>query len=284
MMQQSCTIQVCLDNGKNEDEIVQRYILSQLLAPFASAIFCNSAFIDNERADKKNFRNFLWRTIDKSRTGFTDLNSIIENNDIETLCKAYADKIFNSYIIFIQSQDYVSPKNPTTFSEWIEHGINGYYPQEVDFMNQLSLMFPEVRPKGFFEIRTIDCTPEVWQSVPVLFYSSLLYHKKIREKALELIIPYASQIEELMQESQNGLENQVIFDVSKKLMHMILDEKSSFDSTLTDQKTFTSFEKFNDLFTERRSTMSDYLISIVEKNNRSNITLSDLQKNDFIKN
>ncbi|MEZ4743692.1 MAG: glutamate-cysteine ligase family protein [Bdellovibrionota bacterium] len=44
MMRLTCTLQVCLDFGPHETIMAQRYILGQLLAPFATAIFANSPF------------------------------------------------------------------------------------------------------------------------------------------------------------------------------------------------------------------------------------------------
>ena len=62
-----------------------------------------------------------------------------------------------------------------TFREWLKNGYKGVYPTIKDFETHSTLFFPEVRAKGFLEIRSVDGQSKMWQSVPASMYAALLY-------------------------------------------------------------------------------------------------------------
>lgn len=77
-----------------------------------------------------------------------------------------------------------------TFDSWLKNPIAGLSPSWDDLENHLSLLYPEVRIKGFLEIRTADALPREWQLVPAFFYTGLLYSDDSLEKVLELLLPF----------------------------------------------------------------------------------------------
>ena len=54
MMRQTCTVQVNVDFGKDEQTLVKRFLATQYLAPFMTAIFANSPVVDNKLTEFKS--------------------------------------------------------------------------------------------------------------------------------------------------------------------------------------------------------------------------------------
>ncbi len=52
--------------------------------------------------------------------------------------------------------DCVACLDGMTFGDWLQHGHPLGWPTEADLAEHLTTLFPPVRPRGWFEIRTID--------------------------------------------------------------------------------------------------------------------------------
>jgi hypothetical protein len=51
----------------------------------------------------------------------------------------------------------------------------------------LSTLFPEVRPKEYFELRSADTIEEEWLPAPVVFVTSLVYDRESSQRAFEIV-------------------------------------------------------------------------------------------------
>jgi glutamate--cysteine ligase len=56
-----------------------------------------------------------------------------------------------------------------------------------DWYFHLSTLFPEVRPKEYFELRSADTIEEEWLPAPVMFVTSLVYDRESSQRAFEIV-------------------------------------------------------------------------------------------------
>ena len=56
-----------------------------------------------------------------------------------------------------------------------------------DWNFHLSTLFPEVRPKEYFELRSADTIEVEWLAAPVLFVTSLVYDRESSQRAFEIV-------------------------------------------------------------------------------------------------
>jgi glutamate--cysteine ligase len=248
MMLSTASIQVCLDFKTNRETQLKRYILAQFLSPYASAMFANSPFSQKKNTGYESFRSHIWLNLDDSRAGFPFSKSSLENLSREECIQSYLDFALDSRLIIFGKND-PSPKNlgVFTFREWME-SAKGERPTFEDFEIALSLLFPEVRPKGFLELRSVDAQDFKWQMVPAVFFSSLLYHDEALEEAFDLTKVSLETLKELKKKSCYGLKDPDLLKGAQALAKLSLkafedlSEELGGDSCLEDATRF--FEKF----------------------------------------
>lgn len=260
MMRQTCTVQVCLDFGRTEEQMSKRYIGSQLLSPFAAAIFAFSG-ISEKTPSIKGMRRKIWAHTDKTRTGLVLDNALLTKPSLQTLVSSYLDFALNAKVIFIANLDYEVPKD-LTFSDWIEKGYKDTRPTFADLETHLSLLFPEVRPRGFLEIRSVDCQAKPWQFVPAAFYTGILYDD---ENLNWLFDKYGNQLEKIqsfMEEAEQGLDHSELAAACKEIMDKAVQGFDRLPDCFRGEGTELSLLAFKEHFTDRGRCPSDDMIDL----------------------
>ncbi len=56
-----------------------------------------------------------------------------------------------------------------------------------DWCTHLSTLFPEVRPRGYFEVRSADVMAPEWYAVPLVLVAGLVYHRPSLDAAADLL-------------------------------------------------------------------------------------------------
>ena len=94
-------------------------------------------------------RRGVWSAIDPTRT------AAVAGDDIGDAWATYA---LAARVMFIRTDaDTCTPVlDGTTLSDWLEHGHALGWPTVDDVLEHLTTLFPPVRPRGFFEVRTLD--------------------------------------------------------------------------------------------------------------------------------
>ncbi len=221
MMRQTCTMQVNLDFGATETKLAERFLASQLIAPFATAIFAYSPFVDSKNSGYKSFRGRIWHDVDPSRTGFPDLSRFAATMSKESAVRSYFDKTLDADVIFIAGDEYLVPPRGFSFRTWLADNGSTYRKATMsDFKTHLSLMFPEVRARGFIELRSIDCQARTWQSIPAAFCTGLLYDPKALTDVIELLTPQLTALQDLLKHCVYGMQDQRISEFSKKIFEI----------------------------------------------------------------
>ncbi len=238
MMRQTCSIQINLDLGSDEAIGIRRYVAANLIAPFATAVFANSPVIAGVDTGHQSHRSFLWQHLDPRRTGIVLPRNKERLLDKQSLVDAYTDFALNAPAI-------------TADHERVESFTQG------QLENQLSLLFPEVRPKGFIEIRSVDTQQPKWQMVPAALYTGLLYSNPHLDATLDLLLPLAKDIDQLLRDSVFGLHKEVIFWNAKRIMGIALQGFESLGVEFTGQGHFDTLIEYNERFLARRKTPAD---------------------------
>lgn len=275
MMRQTCSIQVCLDFGYTEQSLVKRYLAAQVLGPIASAIFANSPFIDRQLSDCLSKRVEIWQGLDSKRTGFTDLESISRKMTRNACIETYLQYALACPVVFVTDLDYQVPSPSITMKEWMEKGFHGTYPGLQDFITHLTLLFPEVRPRGYMELRGIDCQARAWQIVPAAFYTGLLYDEKNLEFLMQNMKVLLAQLPQNMALAKHGLTSPQLGDHAKKMMGLAIEGLGRLPKNYCAKSINKVLTTFYHRFTEQSRTPAQEIIELNRKSGQAYPTIND---------
>lgn len=135
------------------------------MAPALMAAFANSPTVDGRPSGHRSTRAAQWRLLDPSRTGLvaTGPDPVREYLDFALGAEA-----------FLLGPAGV-PARP--LRAWIGELSSA----EIDA--HLSTLFPEVRPRGYLEVRSVDALPLRWVIVPTALLVGLLFDPRARAAA-----------------------------------------------------------------------------------------------------
>jgi glutamate--cysteine ligase len=168
MMRQTAAVQINVERGRSP---VARWNLLNSLAPFIVALFANSRRYAGKSTEHASYRAHLWRTLDPSRTGLP-----CDATDAAARYLAFALDAKA-----MRSSDGTRPW--LGFREWMRTDALS----ENDWQFHLSTLFPEVRPKEFFEIRSADAIDSEYLAAPVVFVTGIVYDEESAASASQLM-------------------------------------------------------------------------------------------------
>ena len=206
MMRQTAALQINLERG---EEPLNRWLLLNAITPVVTALFSNSTNYAGKRTNHASFRAHLWRTLDHSRTGIP--------YDERDPVRRYVDFALDAYAMRSGN----GQQNYLTFREWMARGQIGL--DEWSF--HLSTLFPEVRPKEFFELRSADTIAVKWLAAPVLFVTSLVYDRESAQRAFEIVGTPSIDLLELA--GIKGLAHPALRRMARALADIALDGAES---------------------------------------------------------
>jgi glutamate--cysteine ligase len=168
MMRQTAALQINVERGQQP---LSRWLLLNAITPAVVALFSNSPTYAGRRVNHVSYRAHLWRTLDDSRTGI----AYDETDPIAGYLKFALDAFA------MRSGDRTHPYQ--TFRQWMRGADIGL----DDWYFHLSTLFPEVRPKEYFELRSADTIDVEWLAAPVLFVTALIYDRESSQRAFEIV-------------------------------------------------------------------------------------------------
>jgi glutamate--cysteine ligase len=209
MMRQTAALQINVERG---DHALDRWLLLNAIAPVVTALFSNSTHYAGKKTNHASFRAHLWRTLDDSRTGlpYDEVDPVARY--VHFALDAYAMRSGN------KRQPYV------TFRDWMRDSKVGM--EEWDF--HLSTLFPEVRPKQYFELRSADTIDPKWLAAPVLFVTAIVYDRKSAQRAFEIVGTPSVDLLELA--GIKGLSHPALRRMARALADIALDGADSLGS------------------------------------------------------
>ena len=265
MMLQTCSLHVNLDAGVTPEIRARRIIAANLLVPFATALFAHSAISDGRVNGHKSYRSFIWQHLDATRTGILPLERLSDNFSEAELIDLYLDFLLKAPVVYIPESGEKPPPPHMTFEYWMQQPLDGLLPDITHLANHATLLFPELRLKGYLEIRTVDTPPRQWQLIPLLFYTGLLYNDAHLDEAINMLLPFKKDIKALHSAAMWGLESETIFSIGKKLMRLAIDGFSGLPETFTDEYHRQQLSLFFERFTARRKTFADEQLEAFQK-------------------
>jgi dimethylhistidine N-methyltransferase/glutamate--cysteine ligase len=157
MMRQTAAFHFNLDFG---DENMLRWRVLNAAAPYLTATFANSSRYAGRDAGCKSMRATVWRTLDPARTGILPAGPVSEDE--------YLDFALGAPALLLEPVD----GHYLPFGEhWAAGGVG-----LAEWHDHLSTLFPDVRPRGYLEVRCLDAVPVEWYAAPVVLLTGLLYH------------------------------------------------------------------------------------------------------------
>jgi glutamate--cysteine ligase len=166
MMRQTASLQIAVDVGGDGG---RRWRLLNALAPVLTAIFANSRQYAGRDTGFASYRAETWRRTDASRTGlFPGVDPISE----------YVDFALRAPAILLGPDD--GPARP--FEHWLGAGVG-----VTQWTEHLGTLFPEVRPRGYFEVRSIDAVPASRWPAALALVAGLVHDARAARDAAETL-------------------------------------------------------------------------------------------------
>jgi len=192
MMRETAGIQVGIDY-KSEEDAMRKFRITNLMMPFATAMFANSEIRGRVNTGYKSFRALAWLNTDNERCGFaTKFNDGMSFKD-------YVNRLLETPMIFIMREGHtVNLNGRMTFKQFMDKGFEGFEADIEDWKLHSNLYFPEVRLRNFIEIRNHDCVGGGLEySIPAL-YKGIMYNPSALEEVGTLLCKYSfNEINEL---------------------------------------------------------------------------------------
>jgi glutamate--cysteine ligase len=239
MMRQTASFQCNLD--WRGDTSAQWRMLNAL-APYLVAIFANSPVYRGQETGDRSFRARVWRELDGGRAGIL----------------ACRDDPVAEYLRFaLEAPAILIPDDDAgwlPFGEWNRRGTASM----DDWRTHLTTLFPEVRPKGFVEVRSADAVPPQWYAAPVVFLGGLTYHAPSFEAACERV--GAPDPGLLARAGRDGLRDEEIAAVARDLVDLALEGAEALGPAFLCPADAEEARAFFDTYTARGLSPADDVV------------------------
>jgi glutamate--cysteine ligase len=169
MMRQTASLQINVDLGEAP---LRRWRVLNAAVPVLLAMFANSPLHAGAPTGHVSWRAHLWRELDPLRTGVRG---------------ATTDAV-GEYLGFALAAPWMF--HPTAagdyrpFGDWLTEGVASL----DDWRLHLTTLFPEVRPRGHLELRSLDSVPLAQLAAPLALVAGLLADAESL-RAAELTLP-----------------------------------------------------------------------------------------------
>lgn len=236
MMRQTAATQVSLDPGRDP---AWRWRLLSDLTPYLTAMFANSPSYAGERTDYQSFRARCWRLLDPSRTG-------VPHAELSA-CKAYTR-------FALDARDMSRAAADGTYRSFGEWASDGQWTDQ-EWNDHLTTLFPEVRPRGHLEVRSIDALEPEMLGAPLILLAGLIYDEQTAEETRRLL---ASADEEMLNRAaQCGLRDEEIARVAAELALLGIRGAQALGEEIVSGADLESAEEFFHAWTLARRAPSD---------------------------
>ena len=169
MMKQTATVQMNIDYASERDAMAKLRV-GMGIAPLLTAMFANSPISDGRLNGFMTFRGHIWTDTDTDRCGL--LPFVFRES-----CgfSDYVEYALDVPMYFIVRDGRWIDMTAFTFRRFWTEGYQGERATLADWNAHLTTLFPEVRLKGYIEMRSIDSqAPELMLAAPAvvkgLFY------------------------------------------------------------------------------------------------------------------
>lgn len=167
MMRQTAAVQVNVDAGADAYRVWRTL---QAATPIITALFANSRWYASKDSGMASARAENWRAVDPMRSGL-----VADRSDPAA---EYARFALGAPVMRPHPGGGYRP-----FGDWLRSGDA----DEALWADHLSTMFPEVRPRGYFEVRCIDAQPPDRLAAPVCILAGMTLDPYALDAAADLL-------------------------------------------------------------------------------------------------
>lgn len=187
MSRHTCTVQPNLD-VYGDEAWADAVTLSYVLTPFVRHLFSNSRYFQGKVSLFPSERQEIWLHTDPSRSGIPPTVPFAPD-----IACAYLEWAMQAYVMLIENLPIEEqPKHgELRFGHWLQSGYKGTHPSLHDWETHLGTLFPELRLRGYLEVRCVDAQPFEHTLAPVAFWSGLLQSSSARARTWEFMLGIA---------------------------------------------------------------------------------------------
>ncbi len=202
MMFRSCTVQTNLDFA-SEADMVKKFRVALALQPIATALFANSPFAEGRLNGFLSYRGHIWTDTDPDRTGM--LPFVFEDGMGFERYAAYALDVPMYFVYRDGKYIDASGQSFRAFMDGKLPALPGERPNDKDWEDHLTTIFPEVRLKTYLEMRGADSGP--WSRLCALpaFWAGILYDDSALEAAWSLVRSWTAEDRESLRRAVPAL-------------------------------------------------------------------------------
>jgi glutamate--cysteine ligase len=204
----SCTSSAQVSLGyQSEEDMVKMLRVALSLQPIVVALFANSPFSEGQPNGYQSYRSEVIRDYMDGRYGFMLPIAFEEDFGFEK----FVDYAMNMPLLGIYKDNVFVDAGGQPFSNFMEGKLDacpGRKATIADWENHLNTIWPEVRLRGFLEMRGADNGPaEMIKALPA-FWVGLLYDKQALNAAYEMVRDWTNEDREYLraQTPRTGLQ------------------------------------------------------------------------------
>ena len=182
MMKQTATVQANIDYA-DERDAMRKLAVGMGIAPLVNALFANSPLSDGTLNGYASFRGHIWTDTDRARCGLLPFAFSPSAGFADYVSWALDVPLY----FILRDGRYRTEVTGIPFRRFLAEGAAGERATLDDWNLHLTTLFPEVRLKGYIEVRSADSQPpERMLALPALV-KGVFYTADCLEAAWDLV-------------------------------------------------------------------------------------------------
>ncbi len=169
MMRRTATVQANYD-FENEEHAMRCLRVGLRLAPFFTALFANSPFLEGRAFGGKSYRAKVWLDVEPDRQGLVP--SVLSEG---SRFVDYVEWALDAPMFLLLREGVVIENTGQSFRSFMKYGFGSERATYGDWVTHLNSMFPEVRLKRTLEVRGGDSLPTALVPAPSALFAGIFY-------------------------------------------------------------------------------------------------------------
>ena len=196
MMRQTASLQLNIGGFATAD----RWAVANAIAPWVIALSANSSRYADADTGCASYRSETWRGVDPLRTGVF----------------SGADAVSDYTAFALDAPAFLLDASAPPLAALAERQLN-----EAKFAAHLGTLFPEVRPRGYLELRSPDSAEHEMRCASMLFVAGILGDATAAREALELVGPADGDL--LLLAGRDGMRAPAIAQAANDLIRIAVE-------------------------------------------------------------